>query len=101
MIPQNAAQRGCGVRALRDQARVQEQAFVLCEHAPAQAIRTHADQIEQVMSEWVWLMTPEDCQFIQNRRMVLFPCAIKQRHKTMIEEIEELRRCIVFGCLAR
>ena len=78
IIAENAAQSAGGVRALGDQAGIQQQAFVLDPQAPAQAFGAHADQVEQRVGEWIRLLIPGGAQFIEDRRPVLFPGAIEQ-----------------------
>ena len=53
IVPQNASQRAGGVRTLRDQAGVPQEALVLDPQAAAQARGAHADEIEQRVRECV------------------------------------------------
>ena len=89
IVSQNAAQGARRERALRDQARVQQQALIVQAQPAAQAVGAHADQVEEGVRKGIGPLITGDAELVEDRRAVFLPGPIEQRYQAVVEEIEK------------
>ncbi len=90
VIAEDSLDRARRVRALRDEAGVQEERVVGDALAPAEPARAEADQREEAVDEGI-----VTAALVHHGEAVLLPGAVEKRQEAVVEEVEELPERVI------